>query len=102
MRQAMNKLKNLREQRAYFMRTRENAARMYPVDRNSLAGALDEISNQIYEDYLNRQIADAEEQAFDERAREMAEQMMKEKSNAGTLAGKQFAQAIQKGLNGKK
>ena len=85
--QAMNKLKNLREQRAYLMRTRENAARMYPVDRNS---------------YLNRQIADAEEKAFDERARKMAEQMMKEMSNAGTQAGKQFAQAFQKGLNSAK
>lgn len=57
------------------------------------------IENKHFSESLNRDIRAAEMEALEERAQEIAAQIVKGWSDVGTQAGKQFAQAFQKGLN---
>ena len=101
---AMEKLKRLYEQRESFehMQNHQNNLRrsMEPANPNmTLVEYAAAIENKHFAESLNRDIRAAEMEALEERTQEIAAQIVKGWSDAGTQAGKQFAQAFQKGLN---
>ena len=103
---AMEKLKRLYDERetAAYMRNHQNNLRRtidaYDSDISLVEYAAQQ-ENRLYDESLNRQIRAAEMEALEERAQEIAMEMLNSMKISGEQIGKQIAQAIDNGFSRK-
>ena len=99
--QAINRLNNLRAQRALLLKNQERIEKLYPVQRDDYSVILDKKHKEIFFSILDRDIEALEKQAEEEQEKETIETVLKDIQNEATEVGKVLASALQKGLNGK-
>ncbi len=99
----MQKLDYLRRERDLIVRMEEQNNTLYwsVIAHNSLSRMLYEAEHKSRLKHLDEEIKQAEIEAFEEQAREVREATLKEISDAGSQARKEFETAFAKGFNGK-
>lgn len=96
---ATDKLNALRRQRDTMQSNFDKTQRMYGNLKDSAYAALYETENKILLSALDREIRTTEAESLQEKAMELSASMLGNMTKQATRAGKELADAFQKGFN---